>query len=193
MGQLNFSDLCHRLDGISKPTIAIVHGACVGGGVSLAACCDVVLAGESAFFSLPEVRVGLSPGPLVLYAIRGLGVRSLRRYLLSGERFDATTALRLGLVHAVHPTTQLGAALDDLIEALLLAAPAAQTRAKAILAKHHVSHATDAELQTLQSAFEAQMTGEEAREGRSSFREKRKPNWSMGPSSSSRSHKSSLS
>ena len=92
-------ELCLSLDTVPKPVIALVHGACIGGAVALISCCDVVVAAQNAFFSLPEVRLGFAPGPLIPFFLRAINARSLRRYLISGERFAAEEALRIGLVH----------------------------------------------------------------------------------------------
>ena len=100
------NDTLVAIDTIPKPTIAVVEGGCVGGGLAFAACCDVVLATESAFFSVPEVRLGMVPGLAPLFA-RALGPRALRRYALSGERFSAAEALRLGFVHDICEAAKL--------------------------------------------------------------------------------------
>ena len=81
--------VCDALDRFPKPTIALVHGACIGGGLALVCGCDVVIAADDAFFSMPEVRLGFAPGPLIPFFLRAIDARSLRRYLLSGERFKA--------------------------------------------------------------------------------------------------------
>ena len=106
-----------------KPTIALVHGACIGGGVALVSCCDIVIAARDAFFSLPEVRLGFAPGPLIPFFLRAIEPRSLRRYLLSGERFAAEAAMRIGLVHELYDADGGDAALAALIDELLLAGP----------------------------------------------------------------------
>ena len=94
--------LCLAFDEVPKPTVALVHGACIGGGVALVSCCDIVIAARGAFFSLPEVRLGFAPGPLIPFFLRAIDHRSLRRYLLSGERFTAEAAMRTGLVHELY-------------------------------------------------------------------------------------------
>ncbi|MGZ5813704.1 MAG: enoyl-CoA hydratase/isomerase family protein, partial [Xanthobacteraceae bacterium] len=81
--------LCLAFDEVPKPTVALVHGGCIGGGIALVSCCDIVIAARDAFFSLPEVRLGFAPGPLIPFFLRAVEARSLRRYLLSGERFAA--------------------------------------------------------------------------------------------------------
>src|SRR5262249_34339997 len=91
--------LCLELDSVAKPIIALVHGGCIGGAVALISCCDMVIAARNAFFSLPEVRLGFPPASLIPFFLRAIDARALRRYLLSGERFSADEALRIGLVH----------------------------------------------------------------------------------------------
>ena len=97
--QRPIGDVCALIDATPKPTVAVIQGACIGGALALASCCDVMIASHGAFFSVPEVRLGFAPGPLVEVFTRAIGPRALRRYLLSGERFYAEEALRLGLVH----------------------------------------------------------------------------------------------
>ena len=104
-------DVLLALDALPKPTLAMLHGASVGGGLAVAACCDIALAEDSAFFSIPEVRIGLVPGPLVPIFLRAMDYRAFRRYGLSGERFSAAEALRLGLIHEVCPADQIEATL----------------------------------------------------------------------------------
>ena len=110
--------LCLAFDEVPKPTIAFVHGACIGGGVALVSCCDMVIAARGAFFSLPEVRLGFAPGPLIPFFLRAIDHRSLRRYLLSGERFTAEAAMRIGLVHELYDAdgdAALAALIDEAV------------------------------------------------------------------------------
>jgi methylglutaconyl-CoA hydratase len=179
---VSFFQVCGLLDSLTKPTIAVVHGGCIGGGVALAACCDVVLAAQNdAFFALPEVRLGLAPGPLLLYFARAMGERAVRRYLLTGERFTARTAHEFGLVQAVYPEAELESGLDAVIDALLLGAPGAIGRAKAMLAKHGAAPMTAEVVGAIEAEFHKQAASDEAQEGRLSFREKRKPSWYPKP------------
>ena len=94
-------DVLIALDTLPKPTMAVVHGGAVGGGAGFVTCCDVAIATEAAFFSIPEVRVGMPPFGVMPFLIRAMGHRAFRRYGLSGERIVAAEALRLGLVHQV--------------------------------------------------------------------------------------------
>src|SRR5207302_4924180 len=89
-------DVLAALDALPKPTLAVVHGGAIGGGAAFAACCDVVIAAESAFFSIPEVRVGMPPLGVAPLLVRAIGQRGLRRYALSVDRIAALEAFRLG-------------------------------------------------------------------------------------------------
>jgi methylglutaconyl-CoA hydratase len=170
-------EVCAMIDAVAKPTVAAVQGACVGGALAIACCCDVVIASRDASFSIPEVRLGFAPGPLLGAFARGLGFRALRRYLLSGERFAAEDAHRLGLVHRLCDLPELDGAVDALIEELLLAAPDAAAAAKRLLRRHAPAPLSADELRDLQRDFDAMRDSAEAAEGRAAFKEKRKPNW----------------
>jgi methylglutaconyl-CoA hydratase len=169
--------LCTALDAVEKPTVALVHGACIGGGVALVSCCDVVLAGREAFFALPEVRLGFAPGPLIPIFMRGIEARSLRRYLISGERFGAEEATRVGLVHQLYDSGAADAALTRLTDELLLAGPNAAAQAKRLLLRFTQALPSPDFLPELQREFEVGFRSLEAAEGRAAFREKRKPRW----------------
>ena len=128
---------CWRsLDGLPKPTIAVVQGGAIGGGAGFVTCCDVAIATRAAFFSIPEVRVGMAPMGIMPFMIRAIGHRAFRRYGLSGERIQAADALRLGLVHEVCEPMVLDATLAQIIDALLLGAPHATSALKAAAARY---------------------------------------------------------
>jgi methylglutaconyl-CoA hydratase len=167
---------CLALDAVPKPTVALVHGACIGGAVAMVACCDVVIAAQGAFFALPEVRLGFAPGPLIPFFLRAIEARRLRRYLLSGERFAAEEALRIGLAHEVCAVDAAEAALARIADELLLAGPNAAAHAKELLRRQAPPPSREL-LEALQREFDARFDSAEAVEGRASFREKRNPNW----------------
>lgn len=169
--------VCLELDTVSKPTIALVHGACIGGAVAIISCCDVVVATHNAFFSLPEVRLGFAPGPLIPFFLRAIDPRSLRRYLLSGERFMAEEALRNGLVHQLCASEAADMALAALIDEVLHAGPNAVAHAKHLLRRLTQTPMLAELLAELQGEFDQRLNSPEATEGRASFREKRKPSW----------------
>ena len=90
------AEMLHRLDSLPKPTIALVQGAAMGGGVGLVAACDIAIAAEDAQFAFSEVRLGLTPATISPYVIAAIGPRAARRYFLTAERFDARRASGAG-------------------------------------------------------------------------------------------------
>jgi methylglutaconyl-CoA hydratase len=170
-------EVCALIDATPKPTIAVAQGACIGGALALASSCDIMVATREAFFSIPEVRLGFAPGPLIGTFLRSIGYRALRRYLLSGERFTAEEAHRLGLVQQICDAAALDGVVDELVEQLLLGAPGALANAKRLLQKQATAASSVEELHEMQAAFEALFNSDEAVEGRAAFKEKRKPRW----------------
>lgn len=165
------------LNGLSKPTVAAVQGAAYGGGVGLIACSDIVFASEGARFSISEVKLGLIPAVISPYVLAAIGERQARRYMLSGEQFDAREARRIGLVHEVVATDGLDTAVDDFLTLLLENGPAAMREAKDLIAA--VAHRPiDKDLIADTAARIARVrVSDEGREGVQAFLEKRKPDW----------------
>ena len=129
-------DVLAILDGLPKPTVAVVEGGAIGGGAGFVTCCDVAIATRAAFFSIPELRVGMAPFGIMAFMIRAIGHRAFRRYGLSGERIAAADALRLGLVHELCEPMTLDATLTQITDALLLGAPHATSALKAAAARY---------------------------------------------------------
>lgn len=153
-----------------KPTVALVNGACFGGGCGLVACCDVAIAATDALFGLTEVRVGVAPSPISTHLVHALGMRHARRYAITGERFDAAEALRIGLVQQVVPHGEQVDAAIAIAERIAAQAPLAvqATLANARLALHDPQAAADrlrrlvamlAGTQDAQSAMTAFLSG----------------------------------
>jgi methylglutaconyl-CoA hydratase len=169
-------DVLAALDQLPKPTIAAVHGGAIGGGAAIAACCDIVVATDAAFFSIPEVRIGMAPVRLAPVFIRAMGHRNFRRYGMSGERIDAAEALRIGLAHQLCAPQTLDAAVADIADALLLGAPGAIRELKSACARLATPPAASADTPVNHGPARTP----EAIEGIASFREKRKPSWYPG-------------
>jgi methylglutaconyl-CoA hydratase len=172
-----FADLMGIIDNCRNPVLGIVQGAAFGGGVGLAACCDIVIAAEEATFCLSEVRLGLIPSVISPYVVAAIGPRACRRYFLTAERFDAATALRLGLVHEVVPRSELTTARDNVVSNLLKGGPVALQKAKTL-----IRDVLDAQMGLMLDEETARRIAEirasdEGKEGVSAFLEKRKPNW----------------
>jgi methylglutaconyl-CoA hydratase len=163
------------LDNLPKPTIAAVDGGAIGGGAAIAACCDIVVATDAAFFSIPEVRIGIAPVRLAPLFIRAMGQRHFRRYGLSGERIAAAEALRIGLAHQLCAPAAFDGAVAEIADALLHAAPGAIRELKAACARLAAPPWPAASTSAYGPA-----RSPEAAEGIASFREKRKPSWYPG-------------
>jgi len=170
-------EICELINACPAPTIALVQGACVGGGMAIAACCDIVIAARSAFFSIPEARLGMTSGTLSIFFQRAVGPRNFRRYAQTGERFSAEDAHRMGFVQTLCEPDALDKTLNQVVDELMLSGPQATRAVKAtgaLLAAHPV---TAELLERIQADFTAAQNSDEAHEGKASFREKRKPNW----------------
>jgi methylglutaconyl-CoA hydratase len=160
-----------------KPSIALVQGPAFGGGVGLAAACDIALGSAAARFRLPEVRLGLVPAVISPYVVEAIGLREARRYFLSGEEIDADRARALGLLHEVVAAAELEAAGLALAREVAQGGPHALAEAKRLIAD--VAHrgpgaglagATAEWLATLRA-------GAEAQEGVAAALERRTPGW----------------
>ncbi len=165
--------VCERARAVPPPTVAVISGACIGGALALVSCCDIRIASSDAFFAMPEVRLGFATTPAtVMPIVRAMGVRAYRRYAMTGQRFHAEEALRIGLLHETCESGVLDQALEAQAEEILLAAPGAARSAKRMADALEPAVPAD--------AFEGIVTGRntaEAREGIAAFREKRKPAW----------------
>ena len=174
--------LMRTLAFLRKPTVARVHGAAYGGGVGLVACCDIAVATQSATFSLSEARLGLIPAVISPYVVAAIGERASRRYFLTGERFDAGQAWRLGLVHELAiDDADMDERLGAIVEALLAAGPVAQREAKELI-RAVANRPIHSELiQDTAERIARVRSSPEGREGVAAFLEKRKPSWIPKP------------
>ena len=169
-------DLMQAIDACPKPVIGRVNGAAIGGGVGLVSACDIVVAVERARFAFSEARLGLVPAVISPFVLAKIGVGNGRELFLTGERFDAYRAQRIGLVQHVVAEEALDTAVTERIEQLLLAAPGAQAAAKELI--RQVAHQPVSEVRDLTANFIAQRRASaEGREGMSAFLEKRDPDW----------------
>jgi methylglutaconyl-CoA hydratase len=173
------------LDEFPKPTIARVQGAAVGGGVGLLAACDMTIADEKTVFSLAEVKLGLIPAVISPYVIGRMGVSPARRYFLTGERFSADVALRIGLIQEVTPSGRLEAAAEEIARQLLTSGPEALRHCKELIRvvgadlpiKGNFGEPGRSILEYTVEKIATLRAGAEAQEGMTAFLEKRKPNW----------------
>jgi len=168
--------LMHVLNDLPKPTVALVQGAAIGGGVGLVAACDIAIAAEPAVFALSEVRLGLVPAVISPFVVQAIGARAARRYFLTAERFDAATARDLGLVHRVVPAADLAAEGRQVLARLAEGGPTAQAAAKRLIFDVMDRPPADVLDDTARLIAEIRAS-DEGREGVAAFLEKRKPAW----------------
>lgn len=175
------ADMLRQLDQLPCPTIARINGHAFGGGVGLIACCDLAVALEAAQFGLTEVRLGLAPATISPFVIQKIGVKHSRRFMLTGERMDAATAVRIGLITDRVPNGQLDSHVHDFIDLLLSGGPHAQARAKELIrmVTSHSGDSDDLDQQT-SAMIAALRVSQEGQEGLSAFLEKRRPAWVGG-------------
>ena len=171
--------LLQRLDRFPRPTVARVQGNAFGGALGLIAACDIAIGADTALFSLSEVRLGIAPAMISPYVLRAIGLRHARRLCLTGERFGAAVAGRIGLLHEAVAPDRLDAAVAEIVSELLRGAPGAQAAIKSLLAE--VAGRDEASDQRLATSTARSIAGlraaPEGREGLTAFLEKRPARW----------------
>jgi methylglutaconyl-CoA hydratase len=169
--------MLRRVDECAHPVIARVHGAALGGGAGLVACADVAVAAASTTLGFVETRVGLIPATIAPFVVAKIGLSEARARFLTGSRFDAREAYRIGLVHDV---AEDGKGLDEAVEAwiaqLLLGGPEAQRHAKMLL-RNVVGRFPDRVHRETAEAIAERRRSHEGQEGLRALLEKRPPSW----------------
>ncbi len=170
--------LFETIDSSSIPTIALCHGAAFGGGIGLLACCDIVICDETALFSLSEVKIGLVPATISPFVVRAIGTRQMRRFALTGERFDSTMARHIGLVHTIVSSDSLHAKGRELATLICNNAPHAVALTKELI--RGISSLDHSEITEHTSQLIADVrTSDEGQHGLQSFIEKQPPHWKV--------------
>ena len=179
----NFADamklagMLRTLAEMSKPTIARVHGAALGGGMGLASACDICIAGERALFATSEVKFGIIPSAISPYVIRAIGERQAYRYFQTAERIDARRAAELGLAHEAVASDALDAKVKEVVDALLLGGPKSQSAAKELIRAVANRPLSDAVVEDTARRIASLRVTPEAREGLNAFLSKRPAAW----------------
>src|SRR5205823_5423170 len=171
------AEAVQRLNMAPVPTVALVHGGCFGGGTGIVAACDVAIAADNAVFSIAEVRWGLTAAIIIPQLTDAIGVRQVRRYALTGERFGAEEARRIGLVHQVVPLAELEAAGARVVDHLLQNGPEAIAQTKALAIEQAWSNLDAAKFSRLVEIHACKRQSAEAGEGLASFAQKRAARW----------------
>ena len=179
----NFADamklagMLRTLAEMSKPTIARVHGAALGGGMGLASACDICIAGERALFATSEVKFGIIPSAISPYVIRAIGERQAYRYFQTAERIDARRAAELGLAHEAVASDELDAKVKEVVDALLQGGPKSQSAAKELIRAVANRPLSDAVVEDTARRIASLRVTPEAKEGLDAFLSKRPAAW----------------
>ena len=160
--------MLEAIDRCPAPVVARVHGHALGGGAGLVACADIAIAGESTAFAFSEVKLGIIPAVISPLVLAKIGPSAARRYFLTGERFDAATALRIGLVHEV--AADLDAAVERVLAELWSAGPRAARHAKKLVLERPDGPETA-------RWIAERRTSDEGQAGLKAFLERRSPDW----------------
>jgi methylglutaconyl-CoA hydratase len=169
------------LDTLPIPLVGRIHGAALGGGVGLAAVCDVVVAEDRAVFGLTEVKLGILPAIVSPYVLAKIGQSAARELFLTGMRFDAGRAREAGLVHAVAPAGELDGRVARYVQEILSGAPQAIAAAKALIKRVAGRPAQEVMALTAETIAERRASAE-GQEGMKAFLEKRKASWNVSGS-----------
>jgi enoyl-CoA hydratase/carnithine racemase len=158
-----------------KPTVALIRGYCIGGGLNIAACCDLRYCGESSRFAIPAAKLGLGYGASTLRRLMALiGPQFALEILLTARQFKAEEALRMGLVNRVLPDAELESYVEELVNTIAQNAPLTMFATKRViheLLKDPQSQNVAAADALVKQCFDSA----DYREGRIAFQEKRKP------------------
>jgi methylglutaconyl-CoA hydratase len=174
---LKVARMFHAVHSCSRPVIARVQGDAYGGGVGLAAACDIVIATDAANFGLSEARLGLVAATISPHLVRAMGARQAARYMLTAEKFSAAQAKSLGLVHEITKSNGLDFEVERQATVLLSSSPAALAATKRLLADVVEAPLDDVLLAATAKCIADARASPEGREGIAAFLEKRSPAW----------------
>ena len=171
-----FARMMLALDELPVPTVARVNGTCLGGGMGLIACCDIVVANERADFGFTEVRLGIAPAVISSFVLPKIGAAAARRWFLTGEIFPADTAKAMGLVHESCAASELDLAVAQITASIAGNGPRAVAAAKRLIRENTALPRIDA-IENSVKAIAALRASSEGQEGLGAFLEKRRPAW----------------
>jgi methylglutaconyl-CoA hydratase len=165
---LRLRAMLDAIDGCPAPVVARVQGHALGGGCGLVACADIAIAATDAEFAFSEVKLGIVPAVISPFALAKIGPGAARRWFVTGERFPAEVALRIGLISEV--ADDLDGAVERVVTELVSAGPNAARAAKELARAPQSADETARRIA-------AHRTSDEGQEGLRAFLEKRPPSW----------------
>ena len=173
---LRLSDLLSAINTLPCPVVGRINGTAMGGGIGLVSVCDIAIAAESARFAFSEVKLGIAPAVISPFVIRKIGESNARVLFVTGERFSATRAREVGLIHSVVPLEHLDDAIQKAVHELLTSAPQAIRTCKTLATTVGQMDYDTARDYTAATIAQLRVS-DEGQEGLRSFLEKRKPRW----------------
>ena len=173
-----FRELNLLLTQLGKPTIAMVNGPALAGGLGVMVACDLAIAADDATFATPEINVGLWPMMIMANIFRNVPRKQAMELIMTGDKVDAATALRMGLCTRIVPRAELEAATMALAEKLADKAPTTMRLGLTAFYETQDLPITD-QLARLEAGLMQVLGTDDAREGISAFVQKRKPNWTQ--------------
>ena len=174
---LKLAKMFRTINECPKPVIARIQGTAIGGGVGLVSVCDVSCTVSTAKFSLSEVKIGLIPAVISPFVMKKIFPGEARRYFLTGERFDANEAKRIGLISEVaSDEEEMDKKINEWTEAMLSGGPEAISTCKKMIRDVAFLN-TDEALELSSKELAERRASKEGQEGIKAFFEKRKPNW----------------
>ena len=174
---LQLSDCFFTIYNCPKPTIAMVHGAAIGGANGLLSACDMAICDDETVFSLSEVKIGIVPACISPYVIKRVGEYGAKELMLTGKRINGKQAEHFRLVNKSLPDTELEAYLDELISLLKSSGPKAMTQCKTLIDQVSNKITLDEALSYTAQMIAEIRASEEGQEGMAAFLEKRRPKW----------------
>lgn len=170
------ADCLYELHTHTLPTIAVVNGPAMGGGVGFVAACDIAIGASDSFFAFSEVRIGVAPACIAPYVLRKTGERVTRELFITGDRITAQQALEFGLLNRLAERENLWDVFDEYTGKIVRGSPDAVTASKRLIDRVADSSLADAKGYTAKLIAELRVS-EEGQEGLSAFLEKRDPRW----------------
>jgi methylglutaconyl-CoA hydratase len=174
---LNLSKCFFTIYTCKKPTIAVVHGAAIGGANGLLAACDIAIAEDNTTFSLSEVKIGVVPACISPYVTKRVGEYGSRELMLTGRRIKGKEAEHFRLVNKSLPAEELEGYLQSLIDLLRTSGPKAMSHCKNLIFNISNKETLEQALESTARMIAEIRASEEGQEGMAAFLEKRKPNW----------------
>ena len=174
---MGLATMLHTLYTLSKPTLARVHGPAFAGGMGLLSACDIAVASHEAEFCLSEVKLGLIPATISPYVLAAMGERAAQRYFLTAERFTASEAHRIGLVHELTSSSELDGKISAIVGQLVTAGPASLAATKDLIRAVGRRPLEPTLIADTATRIAQARASDEGKEGVRSFLEKRKPSW----------------